>query len=101
MLVTSNRLVTEWGGVFGGAVVATAIQDGLLHNSRVITIRGDSCRLRTKREHRNSNRLISNRGSTLNVAQRAVAVVAWHAQRGTSVQHPRHATEAKNDGSNP
>ena len=49
MLVTSNRSVAEWGGVFGDAVVATAILDRLLHHSHVITIRGDSYRLRTKR----------------------------------------------------
>ena len=49
MLVTSNRSVAEWGGVFGDPVVATAILDRLLHHSHVITIRGDSYRLRTKR----------------------------------------------------
>jgi len=49
MLVTSNRAVSEWGGVFGDAVVATAILDRLLHHSHVITIRGDSYRLRAKR----------------------------------------------------
>jgi DNA replication protein DnaC len=35
--------------VFGDAVVATAILDRLLHHSHVLTIRGDSYRLRTKR----------------------------------------------------
>jgi hypothetical protein len=49
MLVTSNRAVSEWGTVFGDAVVATAILDRLLHHSHVITIRGDSYRLREKR----------------------------------------------------
>ena len=49
MLITSNRAISEWGGVFGDAVVATAILDRLLHHSHVITIRGDSYRLRTKR----------------------------------------------------
>ena len=33
----------------GHAVVATAILDRLLHHSHVITIRGDSYRLREKR----------------------------------------------------
>lgn len=46
MLVTSNRAVGEWGSVFGDAVVATAILDRLLHHSHVVTIRGDSYRLR-------------------------------------------------------
>jgi len=49
ILVTSNRSVSEWGTVFGDAVVATAILDRLLHHSHVITIRGDSYRLRAKR----------------------------------------------------
>jgi DNA replication protein DnaC len=49
MLVTSNRSVGEWGTVFGDPVVATAILDRLLHHSHVVTIRGDSYRLREKR----------------------------------------------------
>jgi len=49
MLITSNRGVTEWGGVFGDPVVATAILDRLMHHSVVIGIRGDSYRLREKR----------------------------------------------------
>ena len=49
MLLTSNRAVSEWGQVFGDPVVATAILDRLLHHSHVITIRGDSYRLRAKR----------------------------------------------------
>jgi DNA replication protein DnaC len=49
MLVTSNRAVGEWGTVFGDPVVATAILDRLLHHSHVLTIRGDSYRLREKR----------------------------------------------------
>jgi DNA replication protein DnaC len=35
--------------VFGDPVVATAILDRLLHHSQVVTIRGDSYRLRGKR----------------------------------------------------
>jgi DNA replication protein DnaC len=49
MLITSNRSVGEWGTVFGDPVVATAILDRLLHHSTIITIRGDSYRLREKR----------------------------------------------------
>ncbi len=44
MLITSNRTISEWGTVFGDAVVATAILDRLLHHSHVVTIRGDSYR---------------------------------------------------------
>lgn len=49
MLITSNRSVGEWGSVLADPVVATAILDRLLHHSHVITIRGDSYRLREKR----------------------------------------------------
>ena len=49
LLITSNRSVGEWGTVFADPVVATAILDRLLHHSQVITIRGDSYRLREKR----------------------------------------------------
>ena len=47
--MTSNRSVGEWGEVFADPVVATAILDRLLHHSQVITIRGESYRLREKR----------------------------------------------------
>jgi DNA replication protein DnaC len=49
ILLTSNRSVSEWGLVLNDAVVATAILDRLLHHSHVLTIRGDSYRLREKR----------------------------------------------------
>jgi DNA replication protein DnaC len=49
MLITSNRNVGEWGAVFADPIVATAILDRLLHHSHVVTIRGESYRLRAKR----------------------------------------------------
>lgn len=49
LLITSNRSVGEWGEVFGDPVVATAILDRLLHHSHVVTIRGESYRLKEKR----------------------------------------------------
>ncbi len=49
ILITSNRAVGDWGMVLGDQVVATAILDRLLHHSHVLTIRGDSYRLREKR----------------------------------------------------
>ncbi len=49
LMVTSNRSVGEWGAVFGDPVVATAILDRLLHHSHIVTIRGESYRLREKR----------------------------------------------------
>jgi DNA replication protein DnaC len=49
VLITSNRAVRDWGEVFGDTVVATAILDRLLHHSAVVTIRGESYRLKEKR----------------------------------------------------
>ena len=48
-LLTSNRSVVDWGEVFGDPVVATATLDRLLHHSHIITIRGDSYRLKEKK----------------------------------------------------
>ena len=47
--LTSNRAVSEWGAVFGDPVIATAILDPLLHHRHVITIPGESHRLKDKR----------------------------------------------------
>jgi DNA replication protein DnaC len=49
-MITTNRSVGEWGEIFGDIVVAAAILDRLLHHSQVITIRGDSFRLKAKRK---------------------------------------------------
>ncbi|MFC7611286.1 IS21-like element helper ATPase IstB [Teichococcus aestuarii] len=49
ILITANRAVGDWGTVLGDEVVATAILDRLMHHSHVLTIRGDSYRLREKR----------------------------------------------------
>jgi DNA replication protein DnaC len=49
IILTSNQPVGNWGEVFGDAVMATAILDRLLHHSHVITIKGESYRLREKR----------------------------------------------------
>ena len=49
-MITSNQPVGNWGEIFGDAVLATAILDRLLHHSQVITIKGESYRLREKRK---------------------------------------------------
>ena len=49
ILLTSNQGLVDWGRVLGDDVVATAILDRLLHHSQVITIQGESYRLRAKR----------------------------------------------------
>lgn len=49
-MITTNRSVGEWGEIFGDVVVAAAILDRLLHHSQVLTIRGESFRLKGKRK---------------------------------------------------
>ena len=46
MIVTSNKSFTEWGGVLGDDILATAILDRLLHHCDVIAINGPSYRLK-------------------------------------------------------
>ena len=48
LIVTSNKSFTEWGGVLGGDVLATAILDMLLHQCDVIAINGPSYRLKDR-----------------------------------------------------
>ena len=49
LIITSNQPVGSWGEVLGDPVVATAVLDRLLHHSNVLTIKGDSYRLKEKR----------------------------------------------------
>jgi len=49
IVLTTNRGIGSWGEIFADTTVATAILDRLLHHSHVVTIRGDSYRLREKR----------------------------------------------------
>ena len=50
MLITTNQLVAQWGGVFGDDVLAAAILDRLLHHSHTLVIQGESYRLRQKKK---------------------------------------------------
>ena len=51
VVLTSNKAFSEWGEVFAGdAVLASAALDRLLHRSTVINIKGESYRLKEKRQ---------------------------------------------------
>jgi DNA replication protein DnaC len=50
ILLTSNKGFGEWGEVLGDPVIATAILDRLLHHSHILNIRGESYRLREKKQ---------------------------------------------------
>lgn len=49
-MITSNQPVGSWGEMLGDEVVATAILDRLLHHSHILTIKGESYRLKEKRQ---------------------------------------------------
>jgi len=53
----------DWGDIFGDAVLATAILDRLSHHSTTINIKGESCRLKTKRKAGVLNAAIKEEGS--------------------------------------
>jgi IstB-like ATP binding protein len=46
IVLTSNRGVGAWGDILGDTTVAAALLDRLLHRSVVLTLDGDSYRLR-------------------------------------------------------
>ncbi len=53
IVLTSNKAFSEWGQVFAGdPIMASAALDRLLHRSTVINIRGESYRLKEKRQAR-------------------------------------------------
>ncbi|HET6949085.1 MAG TPA: IS21-like element helper ATPase IstB [Acidimicrobiales bacterium] len=48
LIVTSNKPFGRWGEVFGDPVVAAAMIDRLVHHAEVISLKGDSYRLRNR-----------------------------------------------------
>lgn len=51
VILTSNEPFSDWGSVFGDdPIMASAALDRLLHRSTILNIRGESYRLREKRQ---------------------------------------------------
>jgi hypothetical protein len=48
MLVTSNKPFSAWGEIFGDDMAATAMIDRLIHHAEILSLKGDSYRLRGK-----------------------------------------------------
>ena len=48
-IFTSNKTFSEWGEIMGDTVIAAATLDRILHHSTVISIKGESYRLRARR----------------------------------------------------
>ena len=55
MIVTSNKPFSAWGEIFGDDIVAAAMIDRLVHHAEILSLKGDSYRLRgqgPRRPHR-------------------------------------------------
>ena len=50
LIVTSNKSFLDWGEIFNDPVLATAVLDRLLHYSTTLNIKGESYRLKEKRQ---------------------------------------------------
>ena len=48
MIVTSNKPFSAWGEIFGDEVTAVAMIDRLVHHAEILSLKGDSYRLRDK-----------------------------------------------------
>jgi DNA replication protein DnaC len=48
MIVTSNKPFSAWGEIFGDEIVAVAMIDRLVHHAEIVSLRGDSYRLKDK-----------------------------------------------------
>ena len=48
MIVTSNKPFGRWAEVCGDEVVAAAMIDRLVHHAEVVSLRGDSYRLKNR-----------------------------------------------------
>jgi DNA replication protein DnaC len=48
VIVTSNKAFTAWGEIFGDAVVAAAMIDRLVHHADILSLKGESYRLKDK-----------------------------------------------------
>jgi DNA replication protein DnaC len=49
-VLTTNRHIADWGAIFDDTTVAAATLDRLLHHATVLSINGDSYRMRTHRD---------------------------------------------------
>jgi DNA replication protein DnaC len=48
LIVTSNKPFSAWGEIFGDEVTAVAMIDRLVHPAEILSLKGDSYRLRGK-----------------------------------------------------
>ena len=48
MIVSSNKPFSAWGEIFGDEVVAAAMIDRLVHHAEILSLKGDSYRLKDR-----------------------------------------------------
>jgi DNA replication protein DnaC len=48
MIVTSNKPFSKWGEIFGDDMAATAMVDRLIHHAEILSLKGDSFRLKDR-----------------------------------------------------
>jgi DNA replication protein DnaC len=56
IILTTNRGIADWGQIFEDTTVATAVLDRLLHHASMLSVTGDSYRMRRHREAINALR---------------------------------------------
>jgi DNA replication protein DnaC len=56
IVLTTNRGIADWGHIFDDTTVATAVLDRLLHHASVLSVTGDSYRMRRHRDAINALR---------------------------------------------
>ena len=57
---TSNKIFSQWNEVFADVTIASAILDRVLHHCTVINIKGESYRLKERKEFMRQKQLIVN-----------------------------------------
>jgi len=50
-IYTSNKSFSEWGEILGDQAMAAAVLDRIMHNCTVVNIKGESYRLKDRREN--------------------------------------------------
>lgn len=59
-IFTSNKSFSQWGEVFSDNTIAAAILDRILHHATVVNIKGESYRLKDRKEYMSSRKEITN-----------------------------------------
>jgi DNA replication protein DnaC len=59
-IFTSNKTFSQWNEVFADLTIASAILDRVLHHCTVINIKGESYRLKERKEHMKQKQYVTN-----------------------------------------